>query len=142
MAAGLGEAGREAAAEEVGEEARQKESRTRAEEAVAVEEAPPREWRRGLAAGEAGGCLGWAAEAAGPTCPTGRGVAEAARRREPWMGEAAVGHPVPGMAEVGVALSCGGVVVEGAHLWMEEEGGLQSKTTKKIYNYHSDKQDS
>lgn len=132
MAAGPGEVGREVAAEEVGEEARRKESRTRAEEVAAVEEAPLLEWRRGLAAVEAGGCLGWAGEAAGPTCPTGRGVAEVAQRRVPWMGEAAAGRPVPGMAEVGAGLRCGGVVVEGAHLWMEEEGGLQSRTTKNI----------
>lgn len=79
----------------------------------------PQESRHGLVEGEAGGSLGWAAEAVERTCPVGMEGEEGAQRWELWREEVVAGHLVPWQEEGEEGLSCGvGVGVEG-RLWME-----------------------
>lgn len=110
-----------------------------AEEAAGVEEVRRRRmeeevgaevrlgWRHGPAEGEAGGSPDWAGEVEERTCLDGTGAGEEVRRRGLLRGAAVAGRCGRGREEGEVGRSCGGGVVEEAHLWMEvgEEPDLQ-----------------
>lgn len=74
-------------------------------------EAPP-ELRHELVEGEVGGCLCWAGEVVGQTCPVGMEEEEGVRRWEPWRGVAVAGHLAIGQGEGEEGLSRGAVVGE------------------------------
>lgn len=75
--------------------------------------------RHGLAEGEAGERVGWAAEAAERTCPAGTEGEEGAQRWELWRGEEVEGHLAPWLEEGEVGQSHGVGAGEGGRLWTE-----------------------
>lgn len=126
-----GEGEEEGEGEEV---ARRMESRMKGEEAAGE---APRELRRGLVEGEAGGSPGWAGEEVERTCPVGMEAEGEARWWELWRREAVAGHLALGQEEEEEGLRFDVGVGEEGHLWLEEVEELEEKKKKSCHYHHA-----